>query len=75
MKNYKVKVTETNGTAAATVEERSFFEACGDAITTLVSDSEASVGYAKTAVHAGLIYGGMVFAAYRQTGRLSWNPF
>lgn len=75
MDNYKVIVSKaTDGTLSATVEERSIGQAVGDSLTTMISDSEASVGYVKTAVQAGLVYGGMLFAKYRQTSAFSWNP-
>jgi hypothetical protein len=77
MKNYKVKVTAASGTtpASATVTERTYGQAVGDALTTLISDDEGTVGYVGNAVRAGLVYGGMVYAKYRQVGQVSWNPF
>lgn len=76
MKNYRVKLVPGAEGAAptATVEERSPFQAAGDAIISLAKDDEASLGYVKTVVHGGLIYGGMLYAKYRQTGVFSYNP-
>lgn len=77
MKNYKVKlVAGANGAApTATLEERSVTQAAGDALTTLIKDDEGTIGYVGNVVRAGLVYGMGVFAKYRQTGQMSWNPF
>lgn len=75
MKNYKVEVKEaSDGTVTATASSRTVGQAVGDSITTLISDNEASVGYVKTAVQLGLVYGGALFGKYRGTGNWSWNP-
>jgi len=76
MKNYKVEVKEDSaGKITATAVSRDFGQALGDSITTLASGTEASVGYVKTGVVAGLVYAMGVYAKSRQTGGFSWNPF
>lgn len=75
-KNYKVVVTtDSTGKATATATERSFGEAIGDSLLSLVKTDEASVGIVKTAVVGTLCYGTALFTAYRNRGGFSWNPF
>lgn len=59
MQNYKVKVIPGVGDAAptATVEKRTTGQAVGDAITTLISDDEGTVGYVGNITRVGLVYG------------------
>lgn len=77
MKNYKIKLVPGVGDAlpTATVESRTIGQAAGDALTTLVSDDEGTIGYVGNVVRVGLVYGMGVYAKYRQVGQLSWNPF
>lgn len=77
MSNYLVKVTPgANGAAAtATVESRTAVQAIGDTLKAKLTDDTASVGYVSTMVDVGLVYGMGVFAKYRATGRLDYNPF
>lgn len=77
MSNYLVKVTPAateGGAPTATVESRTFFQAVGDSLTSMMKSDEASVGYAKTVVGVGLAYGSAVLAKARQTGQFDWNP-
>lgn len=76
MSDKKVTViTAADGTLSATVEERSALQAVGDTIVAKLSDDTASVGYTSTLVDAALVYGGMLYAKYRQTRQMSWHPF
>lgn len=68
-------VTSAEGVVTATVEDRSVFQAVSDTIAAKFDDKTASVGFTSSVVDAALIYGGMLFAKYRQTGQMSWNPF
>lgn len=78
MNNYKVKIIPGATSAdpvTATVESRTLVQSMGDAITTLASDDEASVGYGKTIAHVGLHYANSLFTSYRARGTFSWNPW
>lgn len=76
MQDYKVTVTPAAGAvpASAVVEERTVVQAIGDTFSSMLSDTEASVGYTKTGVQLCLNYGVALLTKYRQTGAFSWNP-
>jgi len=76
MQDYKVTVTPAVGEtpASAVVEERTIVQAIGDTFSSMLSDTEASVGYTKTGVQLGLNYGVALLTKYRQVGSFSWNP-